>query len=85
MNPHADKADFPILRSDNISMKKNMDRMIREIIQVLERCSKLETIFSDKEREDNEYLITRVLQFDFTLDTIEDEGHEALLRLFRMA
>jgi hypothetical protein len=87
-------ADFPLLRSDEIMSAKKMDGTVREIIQVLERCSKLETTFSDEERKDNEELlhrvdgvvmniISRVLQVDNALDAREKEGHEAMLLLFR--
>jgi hypothetical protein len=87
MNPHADidsvSAYFPLLRSDEFSMKKNMDATIREIIQVLERCSKSETTFSDEERAGNVYLLDRVFYVDITLKESQAEGHEALLLLFR--
>jgi hypothetical protein len=91
MNPHADidsvPADFPLLRSGEFSLTKNMDGLIREIIQVLERCSKPEKTVSDEERADNEYLVNRILDADMAIDlSIEadkDEGHKALLLLFR--
>jgi hypothetical protein len=85
MNPHADmdsvSADSPILRSDEISMTKNTDGLIREIIQVLERCSKQETTFSHEERADNEYLINRVLRFYLAIEADKEEGQKALLFL----
>jgi hypothetical protein len=85
VNPHADidsvSADFPILRSDTISIRQ-MDGMIREVIQILELCSKPETIFSDEERAGNEELIGRVLDYDIILEENQDEIYKAMLRLF---
>jgi hypothetical protein len=86
MNPHADidsvSGDFPILGSEKFTIRQ-MDGLIREIIQVLERCSKLETIFSVEERSDNEYLLDRVLRYLATFETSEEEIHKAMLLLLR--
>jgi hypothetical protein len=88
MNPHADidsvsrPADFPILQGNEFSTE-NMDGMIREIIQFLERCSKPETTFSDEERADNEYLINRVFGFYLGIEANKEEGQKAFLLLFR--
>jgi hypothetical protein len=76
MNPHDDKADYPILRGDLFSTD-NMDGFIREIIQVLERCSMPQLTFSDEERADNEYLIYRVLEVDMAIALLKGEGYEA--------
>jgi hypothetical protein len=75
-------ADYPLLRSDGISTDK-MDDMIREIIQLLERCSKPESNFSDEERADNSFLIFRIIQIDNLIQASEEEGHEALQLLYR--
>jgi hypothetical protein len=82
MNPDADKAVSPILRSDAFSTDK-MDELIREIIQLLERCSKPESSFSDEERADNVFLMNRIIQIDNLIQASEEEGHEAMLLLFR--
>jgi hypothetical protein len=90
MNPPHDgidsvstSADFPLLRSDEFSMKKNMDGLIREIIQVLERCSKPEKTFSDEERADNLILIRRVFKVEKAIEAIRAEEQKALLLLLR--
>jgi hypothetical protein len=59
-----------------------MDGLIREIIEVLERCSKPESSFSDEERTDNENLIDRVMKLYLTVKESEEEDHKALLLLF---
>jgi hypothetical protein len=91
MNPHDDKdidsvsVDLPLLRSDGeiTITTKNMDGPIREIIRILESCSKPETTISDEERADNEFLLARVLPLFHEFESIEEERHKALLLLFR--